>query len=266
MPDLLDFEWTLIIDLDELFIIDRKLFPTIGHFCDWHRDRGAETVAINWAFLRSEEIPVRSGLPLSYRNQRVLTEAQMGEGVRLVKSMSRGNKVCHSEAHVPFADERSGLVHYHASGRPHSWHKGAKGFPHSPKFSDTIADTGAVVYHYIYKSADEWLWKNARNPGGHAITSNEDIKPMNPARAKSFMTQYDATGLNVSRRAVECAPQQIEQMKALKALPHIAEIDQELRRRYEDKLARLKALYASSPIVESWPEDAKRFLKAAAVL
>jgi hypothetical protein len=190
----------------------------------------------------------------------------MGEGVRLVKSMSRSNRVCHSEAHVAFADERSGLTRYHASGRPHSWHQGAKGFPHSPKFSDTVADVGAVVYHYIYKSADEWLWKNARNPGGHAITSNEDIKPMNPVRAKSFMTQYDATGLNITRRAVECAPRQIDEIKALKALPRVVEIDQDLRRRYETKLARLKTLYAASPIVQNWDDDARRFLAVASVL
>jgi len=265
MPDILDFEWTLVIDLDELFVLDRGTFPTIGDYCDWQSDRGAESVSISWAFLKSEEIPLRSGLPLSHRNQRLLTERQMGEGVRLVKSMSRTNRVCHSEAHVAFTDERSALARFNGAGREHSWHTGARGFGYSPKFADAVIERPAMVYHYIYKSADEWLWKNARNPGGHAITSNTEIKPMDPARAKSFMTQYEATDLQITRRAALCAPGQVDEIKALKRLPRIAEIDERLRQRYAEKLAMLKTLYGNSEIVAAWPEEAKRFLDVAKI-
>lgn len=265
IPDLLDFDWTLITDLDELFVLDRGVFPTIGDYCDWQSDHGAESVSLSWAFIRSEEIPLRSGLPLSHRNQRLLTERQMGEGVRLVKSMSRPNRVCHSEAHVAFTDERSNLARFNGAGRAHSWHQGARGFPHSPKFADSVLEHPAMIYHYIYKSADEWLWKNARNPGGHTITSNTDIKPMNSVRAKSFMTQHDATDLKITRRATLCAPGQVDEIKALKRLPRIAEIDERLRQRYTEKLTMLKTLYGNSEIVAAWPEEAKRFLDVAKI-
>lgn len=265
MPDILEFEWALVIDLDEYLVLNRDIFPTIQDFCNWHSDRGAEAVAINWAFLRSEEIPVKGSLPLPYRNERLLTAAEMGEGVRLVKSMSRPNRVCHSEAHVPFVDERSGLARFNAAGREHEWHKPATGFPNAPKFADDILDDAAVIYHYIYKSADEWLWKNARNAGDHRLTGNDNLQPMSEMRAQNFLTQYDSVNLEVTRRATACVPDLISEIETLKQQPDVAAIHASLHRRYEDKLAALKSLYATSPDVGSWNEATKRFLMIAEI-
>jgi hypothetical protein len=265
MPDLLDYHWALVIDLDEFLVLDRNLFPSVVDFCDWHRSHNADTVAINWAFLRSEEIPVASKMPLTHRNQRLLTAAEMGEGVRLVKSMSRPNRVCHSEAHVPFTDERSGLIYFHASGQPHRWHNPARGFAPSPKFSDNISDDAAVVYHYISKSPDEWLWKNARNPGDHRLTSNNAFEPVSQSKVRNFLIQHNAANLTLSRRAAECVPDLMDEIKRLKTLPSIESLYLTVMSRYEEKLSRIKAAYALSPLVQAWDDDTKRLLDIAGI-
>lgn len=265
LPDVLDYQWALLIDLDEFMILDPAVFPDIGAFCDWHRDRGADTVAINWAFLRSEDVPATSQIPLPHRNQRLLTAAEMGEGVRLVKSMSRPNRVCHSEAHVPFTDERSGLVQFHAGGRPHRWHNPPAGFRWNPKFSDNIDGDVAVIYHYIFKSAEEWLWKSARNPGDHRLTANAELRVVDQGKVRHFLAQHDAPNLAVTRRAVECVSDLAGEIERIKSLPRIGPSYRQVMSRYEEKLTRIKSAYARSEVVRNWESDTKRFLDLAGI-
>jgi len=151
MPDLLDFGWVLAIDLDEFLVLDRMRFPTVGDFCGWQADRGADTVALNWQYIGSAETERPALSPLTQRNRRLLTMGQVGEGVRLVKSMSRPNRVVQSEAHVPFADGRSGLYATNAAGTAHSWHNPPTGFGHERKFADRIITGPAAVNHFMFK-------------------------------------------------------------------------------------------------------------------
>jgi hypothetical protein len=264
-PDLLDYEWVLVVDMDEFLVLNRQLFPSLHDFCDWHASRGADTVAINWTLMRSEEIPVTSGLPLSFRNQKLLTEKEVGEGIRLVKSLSRPNRVVHSEAHVPFADERSGLVRFHAAGSEHRWHRGVTGHEHSPKFADSIIADGALLHHYIFKSSDEWIWKNARNPGDHQLKRVAHLEPMREERVRNFIDQFDATELTTTRRATVTVPNLVSDIATLKSTGSIGSIHQRLLDRYLERLAELKKAYVLSPQVDAWSDDSKRFLEIAGI-
>lgn len=264
--DLLAYEWVLVIDLDEFLVLDRDLFPTIHEFCDWQKDRGVQTVAINWAMMGSQEILPDSGLSLIQRNLRLLPSTVVGDGARLVKSMARTNAVCHSEAHIPFCDERSIIVRSDATGHELSWHTGANGFPHSPKFADDVLHHPAIIYHYIFKSAEEWLWKAARNGGDHAIFGNEAVRLMDQTRAKTFLSQIDCANTQLSTRALDSAQNHHTEIESLIQIPEISKAHKAVQARYNIKINNLRSAYKNSSDIKDWDQDAVRFLRLAKIL
>ncbi len=263
MPDLLGYEWVLLIDIDEFLMLDRARFAGLEAFGAWHRRRGADTVAINWQFMASEEGHDPCTVPLTRRNTRVLGKQHVGEGVRLVKSMSRPNRVAHSEAHVPFADERSHLAADHAGGGVHSWHNPPPGFAPFPKFSDRIITGPAVINHYFFKSAAEWMWKHTRNHGDHPLESAEGRAPMGEAKALTYLRQLRATGLTQDERARAGAADLDREIFLLLSHPKISAATAAVHEAYHARLAAIRALYAQSSTVMAWSASARPFLDLA---
>jgi hypothetical protein len=263
MPDLLGYEWVLVVDVDEFLVLDHERFAGLPDFAAWHRRRGADTVAINWQFMAPEEDGDPCTVPLTRRNTRVLGKHQVGDGVRLVKSMSRPNRVAHSEAHVPFADERSHIATDHASGAVHDWHNPPAGFPPCPKFSDRIVTGPAVINHYFFKSAAEWMWKLARNRGDHGLIPGEAREPMGEEKARDYLRQLHASGLVIDERAKSCAPDLDQETHRLLSEPRISAAAASVQNAYHARLASIRRLYADSPKVAAWAEDSRPFLRLA---
>lgn len=265
MPDLLDFAWVLAIDLDEFLVLDRARFPVVGDFCDWLSERGAGTVALNWQYIGSAETEQTVGALVTQRNRRVLTAAQVGEGVRLVKSMSRPNKVVQSEAHVPFVDERSGLCSLNALGTAHSWHNPPAGYGHERKFADRIITGPAVVNHYMFKSAAECLWKASRNTGDRPVFEAGKIGVMQEQRAIEFLVQADALGLAEDSRAMDGVPGLQAELQRLRQLPGVADALSAVLASYDARLLKIRDTYRHSSAVKEWGEPGKRFLSMAGI-
>ncbi len=263
MPDLLSFRWTLMIDLDEFLVLDRSRHADAIAFSDWHTERAADTVAINWQFFAPEANGNVLSEPITARNKRVLSAAQMGEGVRLVKSMSRPNRVMHSEAHVPFADPRSTLVTLNANGQLHSWHNAPAGQPHSPKFADKVTTGSAVVNHYIYKSPEEWLWKRTRNPGDQSVVKAGAAKLITEQSAKSLLSHLHARNLQVDDRASTSTPGLQQEIWELGRLPGVAAAAADVQTRYLARLHEIRETYRRAPEVRLWSAHAREFLSLA---
>ncbi len=263
MPDLLAHRWVLVIDIDEFLVLDRSRFAGLAEFCDWHDRCGADTVAINWQFMAPEAVGDPRDVPLTRRNTRVLSQEQCGEGVRLVKSMSRPNRIAHSEAHVPYADERSRLTTNHAGGQPHSWRFPPEGHSASPKFADHVNTGPAVINHYLLKSAPEFVWKMARNRGDYVVQKGEAPGPMLETEAEGFMRGFLARGLRRDDRAITGMPGLEQEMARLTALPRIGEAVEEIRRHFGLRMIGLRAGYAHAPVTAAWNDEARAFLRLA---
>ncbi len=260
MPDLLAHDWVLVVDIDEFLVLDRCRFAGLAEFCDWHDWRGADTVAINWQFMAPEPVDDPRGVPLTRRNTRVLSQEQCGEGVRLVKSMSRPNRIAHSEAHVPYADERSRLTTDHASGEPHSRRFPPEGCSASPKFADRVNTGPAVINHYLLKSAPEFMWKMARNRGDHVVERGDAPRPMLETDAQGFMRGFLAEGLRRDDRAVTGMPGLEHEMARLAALTGVGEALDEVNRHFELRMTGLRAGYAHAPEIAAWDDQARAFV------
>ena len=266
MPDLLAHDWVLVIDIDEFLVLDQARYAGLAEFCAWHDQRGADTVAINWQFMAPEEVGDPFGVPLTRRNMRVLSRDQCGEGVRLVKSMSRPNRVVHSEAHVPFTDERSRLATDHACGTPHLWRHPPEGSPPSPKFADYVTTGSAVINHYLWESSAEFLWKMARNRGDSALQKGEAPGPMREANAHSFMRCLLAQGLRRDKRATDNMPALQQEMARLTALAELGDALNQIRRNFLIRIAGLRAGYAHTPELNAWDDAGRAFLRLSGCL
>jgi hypothetical protein len=244
LPDILDFKWVLITDLDEFFVYDPSLHSSIGDFLSWQDRQPVDTVAINWIFLGSTGQTRWSEVPLSKRNTKLLTRQEVGDGWRLLKAISKPNRIIHSEPHFSRTDDRRELVRRHANGEFHAYDQPPDGFPATPAFSNSVDTERATIYHYIFKSAEEVLWRNTRNRGDQAMRLNvTDIRHVSDADCEWFQLQDQADGLEFDTKMQLCREKQDAVVHDLRALPGVERAYQAMLNTFRARLEDVRKSY-----------------------
>jgi hypothetical protein len=264
LPETLGYRWALIVDLDEFLVLDQSRVPNLLKFVEMQENHASDSIAINWQFMAAERGSPETGL-LTRRCRRVLGPQQIGDGARLVKSMSRPSRIIHSEAHVPFAEEREGLITRRASGALYAWHNPPPGWQPNPKFADAFCAGLAVVNHYISKSPEEWLWKCARNRGDHLLVRDGAVAIMDQSSSDFMMLQLDTPDLPVDDRIVSNSVGLDAEIAQLRSLPGMAEAVKTVIAAYAARLQKIRVAYAAAPEILSWGERGQRFLALAGV-
>ena len=227
MPQVLDYRWTLIVDLDEFVILDTRRYRTLTELLAERESEGATAVAFSWRMFTFGEDPRWSRTPLIER----CTLRTTGENSE-VKTAFRTRNFIASYPHDPVAAYGVPVTFLNAVGGLHHW-PGRAG----PPSNGTPLYEGGWINHYYFKSVDEWLWKTSRNRGGFEIIHELKVKPEAVLPIlQSFVIDkpVDAQAMN-HREAVEA------QLRRITALPGVAAARDEVERTFNAAVAKLRS-------------------------
>ncbi len=266
LPEVLDFEWSLIVDADEFFVPNPDRFTTVSEFLFWQEKCQVDAIALNWRFLASNnEVSCLDQL-MTERNTRFVGNPLIGDGFRLIKTIFRPRCMLRSRSHTPVCDERSSFTYRLSTGELHLYQSSPPGFHADAGFSDRVNTDNACIYHYYYKSASEWMWKSSRNRGDSPVRSGLPDRFFTEDWIKDFMRQNDEPDQEVENRLGVYRARIQQELAWLEGLPGIAEAVHGVREAYTVRLAELKTIVRSSPILERPSELSRRFLTLAGVL
>lgn len=265
LPEVLDFEWALVIDADEFFVPNPERFGSVNDFITWQKKREVDAVALNWRFLGSnDEVSCLDEL-MSRRNKRLVGIPLIGDGHRLIKSMFRPQRMLRSRSHTPVCDERSSFVYRLSTGDIHAYRNNPAGFHSDPGFSDLVNTENACIYHYFFKSAEEWLWKSSRNRGDHPMSVGIPMKMFTDEWIRNFMTQSDAPPEEFTNHVPVYSDRMDAQLAQLQSLPGVAESSETVKRAFRDRLEQIKTAIRASPAANELDETSRKFLELAGV-
>ena len=235
-PDILDYRWVLIIDLDEFFVFDRARFASINDYIAWQEARPVDAIALNWMVFGSNGEDRWRDAPLLSRFTRRLPWLDPH-----VKTLARANQIMQSRPHHPAIDARQAPVTRDAAGLPHLTVNG-------PSFSAEPEGKTAWINHYFLKSAEEFLWKFSRNRGDHALVREFDPGMIDQSFLEMFVSQHRSPNVVMDDRIQACGARQAEHLDQLRVLPGVAEASRLIHGRYGEMIGQLKATAMALPL------------------
>jgi hypothetical protein len=235
LPDILDFRWTLIIDLDEFFVFDSTRFSSISHFVEWQEARPVDAIAFNWLVFGSNGEDRWQDAPLSVRFTRRLPWLDPH-----IKTMVRTNRIMQSRPHHPVVDSRQTLVTRNASGHLHVTGQ-------APSFSAEPEAKAAWINHFFLKSAEEFVWKFSRNRGDHALVRGFHLAAIDGEFLDMFVSQHQSPHVTPDTRMQDCGKEMSQHYATLLSLPGVGEALTDIQHGFSRTIAQLKAGLASMP-------------------
>lgn len=255
LSETLDYDWALVIDIDEFFVFDSSFTTSLTNFLSWHETQSVDAIALNWVMIGSSPSGRWHDQPLHERCIR-----QFGPDAH-IKTIFRPQKVIHSGAHYPISDIRSSLVFRAADGTMHSYGKNDPVHP-TPAFSDKPSQDFACIYHFFFKSAEEYMWKFSRNRGDYALQAGISTHSLDTHFLQSFMAQHQAGGLE-NDRINRCALGFARELSILRELPGVADAEHAIKQRLAARSAEVHAAFAASPTLLEAGLLGKEFLQLA---
>ncbi len=229
LPQILDFRWAALLDLDEYLAFDTRIFATVGDFIAVQESQPVDAIALCWL--------VYAALPedrWSDASTLIRCPRRLGQVQALVKSLVRPGKFWLANPHFPTAvlddtfDFRSadGRIHHHP-------YRDA----HSPSESAAPAADQAWVNHYLFRTAGEALWKWARGRGDLAASNPDSMRSLDFI-ADGFLNLARPEHLVHDARIIECARGQGAMLDSLLRLPGVAACDAEIKAAFKWQLAK----------------------------
>ena len=230
LPEVLDYEWALVIDVDEFLVLDTSRFPSVDDYLSWQSLSSVDAVTLNWLMFGTYGAT-------RYRDGDLLTRRFFSRHPAVnphIKTMCRPRKFWRSHPHYPrTASPHADVIFHNADGNPHE---------HLAEFalSTDPSDESAWINHYWSKSIDELLCKFSRNRGD---APNESSRP--PAQiVEDIATRVLRVERGVApvhdRRIMLCAPALQDAIAGLLALPGVESAFNQARAGFAAKIAWLR--------------------------
>ena len=234
LPELVDYRWAGVIDIDEFIVLDASRYRTIGAFIAEQDTRKADAIALSWMMFGANDHTARPPGPVTRR----FTTREPAANVH-VKSICRPQLFIHSHAHYPIWDEYTEFTFRDAGGGLHR--KSREGYS---SFSLTPGDRHAWINHYITKSAEEFILRRSVSQADLplALAASPDL--FDAAKIDLFMTRFNAPDMVVDRRAEACSPELEAGIDALRRLPGVDQAMRAIEHVYTDRLRRLDRMLA----------------------
>ena len=211
MPDVLDYRWALVIDLDEFLGFNHAIFNSIQEFLRWHETREVDAISLNWVMHGScSEVHWRD----EFVARRFHALAESGVNPH-VKSLFRPNRFTYSLPHVPVTFTTERRVYRSANGEIHSGTA-----EHGLSLSARPAADFAWISHFFFKSADEFLLKASRNRGDHPTTTGLAATNISDEFVQWFVAQFYRTAPE-AYSILPCAPDFSSRLAMLRNLPDV---------------------------------------------
>jgi hypothetical protein len=231
LPQILDYRWAALLDLDEYIGFNTGLFANIGEYLGWQESQPVDAIALCWlifAGLRQDvwrdaftpaRFPRREGPP----NQHV-------------KCLFRPRLFSNSHAHFPHSTLGAPFVFRNETGGLH-YHAGVD--DRIAAFSASPSASMAWINHYLLRSAPEALWKLSRGHGDWKGRVAERHVEMAQFICRTYVSLAAKPDLVEDRRLLTCAPRFEAERSALRALPRVAALEDQIRADFAARLDRM---------------------------
>ena len=251
LPQVLDYRWALIVDLDEFFVFDSKKFASIDQYVRWQEDRHpVDAIALNWVvFSPCGEARWRDD-PVIRRFPRV-----HGGAAPLFKSLFRPRLFINSNPHFPNAYRWQPFTQRDAAGEPFRSQSA------HPALSENPRSEMAWINQYFFKSAEEYLWKWSKNRTDPAsATSAARGSALTQSYLSLFMEHFEAPVARDDRIA-GCAMQLDRELGALNAVTGVAKAAANVRKIFRSRMNEIEKSAHLIPAIAESGELGRRFLE-----
>ena len=247
LPQILDYAWAAVLDLDEYLGFDANVFGGVEDFLAWQQTQPVDAVALCWqVFAGGRADVLRDGPTLERFIRREPHPNQH------VKSIFRPHAFWHAHAHYPQSTLWAPFVFRTESGALH--HHAGEG-KRLAAFAEAPSARMAWVNHYLLRSAPEALWKLARGHGDWKGQVAERHLEMARFVCRSYVNLADKPDLVEDRRILSCAPGKWKAMAELRALPGVAEAEDAVRALFTERLARMVRAFVEQPPAAGEPVE-----------
>ena len=242
LPEILDYRWVGIIDLDEFVTPNRDLYASIPALLAARDTKEADALALNWVAFGSNGQTTRGAAPVT---ERFVTR---DPGVNPhTKCFVRPHRFVHAMPHHPFADRSVTPVFRSASGRDHP----ASGFSPAPE------DEHAFIAHFYTKSAEEYVLRRSMSRADVMLGTEVSPRMFKPDVAQAFLDQHRRGGVH-DGRAAHHGPAVQEEMARLVALPGVRNALEHVEQHYRKRLHSLSRMMRDEPRFQQ-PDTAERW-------
>lgn len=162
LPDILDFRWCAILDVDEFIGYDTTIFTSFSDYLAWMDIQEIDAIALSWVIFTPSEQRIfqKTGLLKNFTYRQTDTDVH-------VKTIVRPSEFYASGPHSPNTIRGKRLCYATSSGNTHS-HE----FASSANYGKNPTDRYAWVAHYHLKSTQDFLWKMNRGTGMDSSDTN----------------------------------------------------------------------------------------------
>ncbi len=223
LPHILDYRWTVVVDLDEMLVLDAARFASLPEYLAFQDAQPVDAVAFNWVVFGSNGEARWRDAPLAKRfgHRMPYTDDH-------VKVAVRSGLPMHAHPHRAVFDPRQAVSIRNASGGPYR-HQG------DPSLSAEPEETAAWINHYFFKSAEEFAWKASRNRGDQPVRgASADLDLW---FAEAFLEQHGSPTLLPDTRLVLNSDARTQALEALLGLPGVFQAHQAVRFIFGEQLA-----------------------------
>jgi hypothetical protein len=234
LPGILDFRWSLVIDLDEFFGFDVNRFRSLPDYILWQEVQTVDAVSLNWLVFGSSGTSSWTDTPLVERFTKRLPWIDAH-----IKSLSRSNMCVQSRPHHAVFGPFKQAVVRDSESLPYE-------FGDEFSFAKTPRADHAWIAHYFLKSAEEFVWKTSRNRGDQAVTKELDPSNIQSGFAEMFLKQHTSPTMVDDCRTAACAPGLRAEINRLRALPGVSVAEQTIVKHYDKSIHELVAILRTS--------------------
>lgn len=254
LPEILDYRWVAVIDLDEALAFDTTLHASFSDYLAWQEREAVDAIALSWVVFGSGGVAAREPRPAVERFlRRHATD-------RHVKSLCRPRRFVHAQAHFPIAPFGQAWSFRGSEGTPHpQQHEG-----NAAAFSPDPQDRQAWVAHYAMKSAEEFALRRSRNAGDRVVTRPLQLDLLRTATIEGFLDQHRGDWGEADERATVFADAAAGELARLSALPDVAAAAASVERAYAAASARLRQEMRDSARFQVRGSPENRLLRALA--
>jgi hypothetical protein len=253
LPHILEYRWTAILDLDEYFAFDTRMFGSVGDFLFWHETQPVDAIALCWLVFAADAAQKNApGLTLQRFTQR-----EAGANPH-VKTLFRTSRFWHAQAHFPYATMDAPFVYRTESGALHH-HSGVT--DRIAAFAEKPSANQAWINHYLLRTAPEALWKLSRGLGDWPSRTPERQAEFTRFVCRSFLALASGT-LVEDTRIQSCAPRQAAQLAYMLDLPGVAAAEAGIQAAFAPRLKALTRQF----LADKTPEEVPALEKFRAVL
>jgi hypothetical protein len=220
MPEILDYRWTMIADIDEFAGYDTQFFDTIKDYLAWQEQRRAEAIALPWKTYIAAKDDVWHDAPCITRFP--MRDAEISSYVKMI---FRTNRVWSANPHHPEPIFATSLAHRSESGEAHLQKV-------TPAQTARPSARFAWMSHYPFRSAPEMIMKLARGRADRPAAA-QAMATQN--RVKTFLAQLDRP-LVEDKSTMACGARQAAERARLLAIPSLAACEADIRRAYATRM------------------------------